>query len=405
MAITLPLPLRVAAGILGTGLDRVRALPEDIPALPVSLVGNAMRLSMKLQQEIATLATRGDELLGGVIGAPQENPSWARFDDDEPAAPPPPRPRNANGRRMTASGPDRTDDRSDDGTDSPAATVPDGSAEGTHHLKTPETTALAPETTIAMAAAVEVPAAVVEQALVAADDAEQLLDEQAADAVIDDIVEAVAGGADAAVLAAVSDEVADEAAEEAAAELEEALVEEAVQEEALIEETVLEEAVLEEALVQVAEEEAVLEDALVEVATDEAILEQELEAVVRQHAEEEVALEEAIEETILAETVLEEALEETLDEEADIEAALDEEADIEAALEDTQDGSSIGTNGADLPLAGYDRLTLAQVRGHLRDLSADDVAALLEYERDTENRPPFLTLLSNRLVTLDAQNS
>ena len=52
----------------------VRALPEDIPALPVSLVGNAMRLSMKVQQEIATLATRGDELLGGVIGGTAGEP-------------------------------------------------------------------------------------------------------------------------------------------------------------------------------------------------------------------------------------------------------------------------------------------------------------------------------------------
>ena len=68
MAITLPLPFRVAAGILGTGIDLVRSLPDDIPALPVTLVGNAMKLSIKVQQEIATLATRGDELLGGVIG-------------------------------------------------------------------------------------------------------------------------------------------------------------------------------------------------------------------------------------------------------------------------------------------------------------------------------------------------
>ncbi len=59
----------------------------------------------------------------------------------------------------------------------------------------------------------------------------------------------------------------------------------------------------------------------------------------------------------------------------------------------------------DLPLPGYDRMTLAQVRGHLRELTAQDVADLLEYERANANRPPFLTLLSNRIVTLDAQNS
>ena len=87
MAITLPFPVRVAVGILATGIDRVRSLPEDIPAIPVALVGNALKLSMKVQQEIATLATRGDEVLGGVVNAPQENPSWAKFDDDEPTPP------------------------------------------------------------------------------------------------------------------------------------------------------------------------------------------------------------------------------------------------------------------------------------------------------------------------------
>ena len=55
-------------------------------------------------------------------------------------------------------------------------------------------------------------------------------------------------------------------------------------------------------------------------------------------------------------------------------------------------------------LPDYDRMTLAQVRGHLRELSSDDVAELLRYEQDGDARPPFLTLLSNRLVTLDANN-
>ena len=88
MAITLPLPVRLAAGILGAGIDLLRALPDEIPAIPVTIVGNAMRLSLKVQQEIASLATRGDELLSGVVGAPQESPTWAKFDDDdEPAKP------------------------------------------------------------------------------------------------------------------------------------------------------------------------------------------------------------------------------------------------------------------------------------------------------------------------------
>ncbi len=56
-------------------------------------------------------------------------------------------------------------------------------------------------------------------------------------------------------------------------------------------------------------------------------------------------------------------------------------------------------------LPGYDAMTLAQVRGHLRDLSAQDIGRLLELEQAGSNRAPFLTLLSNRLVTLDHQDS
>src|SRR6478752_2741958 len=116
MAITLPLPVRVAAGILGAGIDLLRALPDDIPAIPVTIVGNAMRLSMKVQQEIAALATRGDELLSGVIGAPQESPAWAKFDDDEPATPV--TSIRAPGRTRPATGPGST------GTPAPPAPVP-----------------------------------------------------------------------------------------------------------------------------------------------------------------------------------------------------------------------------------------------------------------------------------------
>ncbi len=86
MAISLPTPLRVAAGIVASGIDLVRSLPEEIPALPVTLIGRAMQLSMKVQQEIADLATKGDELIGGILGRPQENPPWARFDDEPPTA-------------------------------------------------------------------------------------------------------------------------------------------------------------------------------------------------------------------------------------------------------------------------------------------------------------------------------
>jgi hypothetical protein len=84
MAITLPLPVRVAAGLVAAGLERIRHLPQDLPALSVTVAGQAVRASMRVQQEIADLAGRGDELLSGITNRPTEHPAWAHFDEDDP---------------------------------------------------------------------------------------------------------------------------------------------------------------------------------------------------------------------------------------------------------------------------------------------------------------------------------
>jgi hypothetical protein len=52
------------------------------------------------------------------------------------------------------------------------------------------------------------------------------------------------------------------------------------------------------------------------------------------------------------------------------------------------------------PIAGYDDLSIPQLRGRLRGLSVEQVEALLGYERVTRARPPYLTMLENRLTTL-----
>lgn len=83
MAITLPLPVRVAAGLVATGVERIRRLPADLPALSVTIAGQAVRASMRVQQEISELAGRGDELLSGITDRPTDRPEWAHFDDEE----------------------------------------------------------------------------------------------------------------------------------------------------------------------------------------------------------------------------------------------------------------------------------------------------------------------------------
>lgn len=97
MAITLPIGIRLAAGLLGATIDRIGNLPQELPTLGVSLAGQAVRTSFRIRQEIAELATRGDELLAGITGRPQEKPAWATFDEDQdpsdgPTPVPPPAP-------------------------------------------------------------------------------------------------------------------------------------------------------------------------------------------------------------------------------------------------------------------------------------------------------------------------
>jgi hypothetical protein len=52
------------------------------------------------------------------------------------------------------------------------------------------------------------------------------------------------------------------------------------------------------------------------------------------------------------------------------------------------------------PVAGYDDLSIPQLRGRLRSLTLEQIEALVAYERANQARPPYLTMLENRLTTL-----
>ncbi len=94
----LPLPVRVAAGLVVTAVEQARDLPRqarDLPRLalelPVTAVSQALQASMRVQQKVTELAIKGDRVLGA--GPPiEDEPPWATFDDDDVA--PPPRRRN-----------------------------------------------------------------------------------------------------------------------------------------------------------------------------------------------------------------------------------------------------------------------------------------------------------------------
>jgi len=83
MAMNVPFPFRVAAGAIAVGIDRLRALPTELPAMSVTLAGHAVRASMRVQQELAQLAARGEEVLSTLTDRPEEHPAWAHFDDED----------------------------------------------------------------------------------------------------------------------------------------------------------------------------------------------------------------------------------------------------------------------------------------------------------------------------------
>ncbi|MFC5287221.1 lipid droplet-associated protein [Actinokineospora guangxiensis] len=78
---SLPLPLRVAAGLAVTAVERARDLPSTLAGLPVTVVSQALQASMRLQQQVTELAIRGDEALAALLPV-EESPEWATFDED-----------------------------------------------------------------------------------------------------------------------------------------------------------------------------------------------------------------------------------------------------------------------------------------------------------------------------------
>lgn len=79
---TLPLPVRLAAGLVATAVEQVRELPRTVIELPVTAVSQALQASMRVQQRITELAIKGDRALGALRPV-EEKPSWATFDEDQ----------------------------------------------------------------------------------------------------------------------------------------------------------------------------------------------------------------------------------------------------------------------------------------------------------------------------------
>ena len=73
---SLPLPVRVAAGLAVTAVEQARTLPSKLAGLPVTVASQALQVSMRVQQQVTELAIRGDEVLPSLRPV-EETPAWA----------------------------------------------------------------------------------------------------------------------------------------------------------------------------------------------------------------------------------------------------------------------------------------------------------------------------------------
>ncbi|GAB89838.1 lipid droplet-associated protein [Gordonia rhizosphera] len=78
-----PYPARVAAGLVVTAIEETRKLPALVITLPMTAVSQTLQAGMRLQQNIAELAIKGDLVLESLFDKPSEQPSWAHFDEDD----------------------------------------------------------------------------------------------------------------------------------------------------------------------------------------------------------------------------------------------------------------------------------------------------------------------------------
>jgi DNA-binding transcriptional ArsR family regulator len=70
--------------------------------------------------------------------------------------------------------------------------------------------------------------------------------------------------------------------------------------------------------------------------------------------------------------------------------------DVTAENDEVAEPAPTGPN----VLPGYAAMTIPQLRGRLRHLSVEELRALLDWETAHENRPPYVTMLSNRITTV-----
>ncbi len=94
---TAPYGIRLLVGAAVTAIEETRRLPQTIIMYPMTVASTLAQIVMKMQQDLADLAIRGDAALESIFPPKDEKPDWATFDEDLPEQDRPP----ANGQRQT----------------------------------------------------------------------------------------------------------------------------------------------------------------------------------------------------------------------------------------------------------------------------------------------------------------
>ena len=81
---TAPYGVRLLVGAAVAAIEETRKLPQTVLMYPVTVASTVAQMVMKVQQDLAELAIKGDEALENLFPPSDEKPDWATFDDDLP---------------------------------------------------------------------------------------------------------------------------------------------------------------------------------------------------------------------------------------------------------------------------------------------------------------------------------
>jgi len=412
MAREIPEVVRAVAGLAVTVLDEARKLPATLPGLPVRLIGQALQTSLKVQQQYSGLVARGDEVFTGLRG--DAEPGMATFDDDD-------LPASSGPRSPRTSAFDLVDDLLPDAVDEELADeLADDLAVADLPVADPGELSEEVAAVLSLTGEDDVDLSPAEVAA--------LPDDPAADAVtavVDELAAEVADEVAAEVPDAVPDEVLEDLTADAVTDL--------ADEESAIDEAVADELIADAAVGGTPPEPDTAADSGTNVAEAAAAAQAAppLDDVTPDAAPEQTELVDAaaLDVAVPDATALEDAADEVVD--------LGGPAAAESVSPDSQVTDSSDTAGAGpghateetparqpgdtavqtvidepavvdepaaaaptSPVEGYDSFSIPALRGHLRAYPAETVADLLDYERATRARAPYVTLLQNRLEKL-----